>query len=919
MSKRKLEDLYRIQSASNADEQEDEEHPEVAFRAAKSVGDAAAASIALQRLLRHWHESYAQDFRVAAHEALIGPTEVLVAEPLVMHEYAKLTEASYIHYEHGHEIANTFMKDPAHGYIDGFHKWEIDRELSTRDNLVFVQKSEAGVAERVAVAYRGTIAEPATSLKNVETTVREWTDTNLQFVLGNEEGTRRMANADAQMVKVINKYGREKITVTGHSQGGGVSAYMAEKYNVPGHHYQPAMYWESKRRVLGTSKKKPTTFKESERTPLLEGDKRTRIEGVPLKQSERSIYGSERNVGFLEEGGATSADDFLRDVFEGPRAQQNIYRTRGDIVSSLTISGVEKNKNYKVNTINSLWENHDHLGDIHSHGNFHPPPAAEESIVRSSLVGAEQEVGTVLVKRASTSAAIKGIAKGLGGAAAVGLTVKDTVDNFNKFMNDPNLSKGDKATLGSLELAKQGGMWVAADAAGSAAGAAAGAALAGMAPAIIASGGAALVAIVAGAVVAVGINMLGEVVKDHYKEIEHGFEKMGKGVAKGFKKMGKAIGGLFHKHRHHSKKQNVPVEPPKPEPAPEPKPEPEPEPEPKPGPEPEPEPLPEPEPEEPEVPEVPLPILPPIPEEPDEPEEPTIAPTNPNETMETFGLPLTCFVENYDGKLLFGCYDEQGYRYEYNGPQHPNSTTTLFGKWVGPAPYANDLPVRVKGRMGLETSALDSFGMMYTILCYEHGQFVDEINQEFIARIVIAISKGVISETKDAEEFEVATRILNSFARSGHLFDALHEEIVEDATGTDIQAHLSAKYMDAHANMSYPSFDLMEDQESALQEAFEAMPNAELDDVPSMLEFMESANLQSSFPYMWLRQKYYDQMQVEAAFQDLKEELLQLNAGSRLIPTWAKRRDGVFKSIKPQLSLTTLIGDCTASILQSML
>jgi hypothetical protein len=221
--------------------------------------------------------------------------------------------------------------------------------------------------------------------------------------------------------------------------------------------------------------------------------------------------------------------------------------------------------------------------------------------------------------------------------------------------------------------------------------------------------------------------------------------------------------------------------------------------------------------------------------------------------------------------------------------------------------------------MGLETSALDSFGLMYTILCYDFGQYVDEINQEFIARIVIAIGKGVISERKNSKEFEVANQILNSFARSGHLFDALHEEVVEVEASTDIQSHLSVKYMDAHAKMSYPSFDFSDEQASSLQNAFDNMPNADIRDIPAMLEFLQSANLQASFPFMWLRQKYYDQMQLEGAFAVMKDEISQLNAGSKLFPSWAKRKDGVFKSLKPELSLTTLIGDCTASILQSML
>jgi len=384
---------------------------------------------------------------------------------------------------------------------------------------------------------------------------------------------------------------------------------MAEKYNLPGHHYQPAMFGEARKRILmgenypqtvGGTKLNIRDASESERAlelkrmyekggefdenledvnlenePLLRSEDRLAVEGrqsveeISLKDPRRSITG-ERNAKFIKEN---MRAQFKQEIRAGEQAVQRVYRTRGDPVSAIGVEGLESigrkgigaNPRWKVKVINSTLEHHDNLGNIHYHSNFDPPPVTDAGLLeRSALKGAEVKAGSVLVARTTTATAVKGIAKGALEIAGVGMAVYDTYNNFSDFMNDPTKSKADKATLGTLEISKQASSFALGAYAGSSAGAATAAALAGLAPAIAASGGAVLVGLIVGAGITVGVTMLGDLAKQHYKDIEHGAETVGKGfetagkavgkgvvtagktVGKGFKAVGGAIGGLFH-------------------------------------------------------------------------------------------------------------------------------------------------------------------------------------------------------------------------------------------------------------------------------------------------------------------------------------------------------------------------------------
>jgi len=291
----------------------------------------------------------------------------------------------------------------------------------------------------------------------------------------------------------------------------------------------------------------------------------------------------------------------------------------------------------------------------------------------------------------------------------------------------------------------------------------------------------------------------------------------------------------------------------------------------------------------------------------------------PNDGLPNFGMSLVCFVETRLGREVFGCYDERGVRFEYRGPGHPNSTTTVFGNWVGPAPYANDLPVKVKGRQQPETSALDSFSLLYTILCYDYGYHVTEIDQEYAARIQAALSLGVISPFKSYPEFDAAIRILRSFQRTGHIFD-----VVNTFGQTEYATRLGsvprdARWMQSHAEMSFPTFDLTQMEMEMCRLAMELNPQASIEDVDSMLRFMEAAGLRASYPYIWLAQRRYNALQGDYAFEYMKQQLDTISSQGNF-PVWHRtEKNDPFKQLQPSLSLHSLTTDLTSSILETLL
>ena len=154
------------------------------------------------------------------------------------------------------------------------------------------------------------------------------------------------------------------------------------------------------------------------------------------------------------------------------------------------------------------------------------------------------------------------------------------------------------------------------------------------------------------------------------------------------------------------------------------------------------------------------------------------------ESTSVNGRPLHPFPSRtgrkQDGSTVFSVLTEEGQTLSYNGPSHPGSSTTMYGKWTGVAPFANDLPVKVNRSSGLggqAFSALDTFSMAYLINSYQDGYHNSQADSMYQKRIKAAIENGFISDSVDQDEFRVANIILRQFKEKGHLFGAEDESI----------------------------------------------------------------------------------------------------------------------------------------------
>jgi hypothetical protein len=312
-----------------------------------------------------------------------------------------------------------------------------------------------------------------------------------------------------------------------------------------------------------------------------------------------------------------------------------------------------------------------------------------------------------------------------------------------------------------------------------------------------------------------------------------------------------------------------------------------------------------------------------LPEVPDEPENRDLGPSipEPTDNLPDFGLPLICFKEVVRGNEVVGCFDERGTRFEYRGPTHVNSTTTLFGVWTGPAPYANDVPVNVKGWPEMGTSALDSFSLLYTILTYEFGHHSEEINNEYIARIQAALRRGVITVSRNVAEFDTAMRIIKSFRRTGHIFDAVNAFGQTEYSTRLGGVPYSSRWMDANAQMTFPMFEFLPEEQDQLRQAFELNPTRIIKTTDELLAFLESADLRTSYPYIWLSQRRFKTMQADRALEHVLQTIQPLQKSSTILPSWTQDDEKTmeYNQIQPEIRTQALLNDLVANVLEALL
>ena len=164
---------------------------------------------------------------------LLGETEEVV-ENIVQHKYATLANASYDWFNSKGDkdfVHQGLQKD----YIPDLGGFRVDENLSNADNVV-LHNPETGETH---ISYRGTTDNPVGRPKEF---VNDWR-INGERTLGRTRPTR-LAEAEEQFLKVAGKYGKDNLSVSGHSLGGGISTDIGRIFDVEGHHFNPAITTE---------------------------------------------------------------------------------------------------------------------------------------------------------------------------------------------------------------------------------------------------------------------------------------------------------------------------------------------------------------------------------------------------------------------------------------------------------------------------------------------------------------------------------------------------------------------------------------------------------------------------------------------------------------------------------------------------
>ena len=138
-------------------------------------------------------------------------------ETIDQHRFARLAMAAY--YFENQEYVQSELFNPMIE-LEGF---VLDRELSTEEHSVFHNSSK----KQTVIAYRGT-----SNLSDVAT--------DSHVAMGRERHTARYKRSEAVFEKARDKYDGS-MAVSGHSLGGGISMHIAERYDVEGHHFNPAI------------------------------------------------------------------------------------------------------------------------------------------------------------------------------------------------------------------------------------------------------------------------------------------------------------------------------------------------------------------------------------------------------------------------------------------------------------------------------------------------------------------------------------------------------------------------------------------------------------------------------------------------------------------------------------------------------
>jgi len=158
---------------------------------------------------------------------------------------------------------------------------------------------------------------------------------------------------------------------------------------------------------------------------------------------------------------------------------------------------------------------------------------------------------------------------------------------------------------------------------------------------------------------------------------------------------------------------------------------------------------------------------------------------NPGPVSGVTGAPLQVFLTS-NGQFAYR--DESGEEHTTRFPQSPNSSTCIFGRWVGPTPYADELPIILRGG---KRSALDTFAMAYHFDAFNGAGYGRESTaiRLFKKRIEMAIQHSFITEGSNGSEYVAAQRVLKDIEKYGNILQLRRSDGVGDDDGSNHFSH----------------------------------------------------------------------------------------------------------------------------------
>jgi len=187
------------------------------------------------------HVSISATKKKAAQALTAANPEILAAQSI----YNKSTSSRNTQKKRNHPYALMSKKAYQRGnnrYIQGY---DIDDELSSDDRVVYKHRD----SNDVVISYRGTDImtkvenTPPKSIRDIWYS-RGFRDVGADVSLAtyNPEYNHRFYNAKKVAQQAIDKYGKENVSLTGHSLGGSQSMYVSNELSLPAVVHNPFIH-----------------------------------------------------------------------------------------------------------------------------------------------------------------------------------------------------------------------------------------------------------------------------------------------------------------------------------------------------------------------------------------------------------------------------------------------------------------------------------------------------------------------------------------------------------------------------------------------------------------------------------------------------------------------------------------------------